>query len=179
MSAGWTGGKADTWHWSPTNLRGHFRGCSAVPMTNYTYSVSLRLKHPTTSPTVVTAALRMPPSRAWSVGEPRKTRTGVPLKGVYKENFWTTRLEDGSSVDRDLCDTLAATLDRLEDHKAFLRNFAQTGGWSELFIGWFFDEGNSGDVLGHELLGRLAAFRLDLSFDVYPASLPNGDAEGA
>jgi hypothetical protein len=120
----------------------------------------------------------MEPSRTWTVGAPRQTPKGAPLKGVYKENYWTTRLEDGASADRDLSDTIAATLDQLDDRRAFLRDFAETGGRSELFIGWFFDDGNSGDVFGHELLGRLADFRLDLSFDVYAASPSHENEEG-
>ncbi|MFI4973514.1 MAG: DUF4279 domain-containing protein [Caulobacterales bacterium] len=146
-------------------------------MADYTYSVSLRLEHPSRSPCEITTALRLAPSRAWSFGAPRQTRKGSSLTGVYRETYWTARLESGSSADRDLSDTIGAILDRLEDRRAFLREFAQTGGRSELFVGWFFDDGNSGDVLGHDLLGRLADFRLDLSFDVYPAS-PLGEEYG-
>jgi hypothetical protein len=104
---------------------------------------------------------------------PRQTPKGTPLKGVYKENYWMARFVDGSSVDRNLAAAIDAVLDRLADRKAFFRDFAQSGGRSELFVGWFFGDGNSGDVLGHELLGRLADFRLDLSFDVYPTSQNN------
>jgi len=139
-------------------------------MSDYTYSVSLRVSHPLTPLTEITAALGMQPRRAWSVGAPRQTAKGEALEGVRKETYWTTRLEDGSSADRDLSDTIAAILDRLEAHRDYLWDLARTGGRSELFIGWFFDDGNSGDVLGHELLGRLANFKLDLSFDVYPAA---------
>jgi hypothetical protein len=46
-------------------------------------------------------------------------------------------------------------------------SFDQLARLGEFFIGWLFDEGNSGDVFDHRLLARLADMNIDLSFDVY------------
>ena len=73
----------------------------------------------------------------------------------------------GSYADRDLAAALADVLGQLSPKKAFFVNLSASGGRSELFVGWFFHEGNSGDVLDHKLLGRLAELCMDLSLDVY------------
>ena len=139
-------------------------------MVDYRYSVSLRFWHPSRSPAEITAALQIEPSRSWAVGVARRTPKGTPLTGVYTENYWTARMIDGTSVDRDLAGAIELVLDKLDGRKSFLQEYASSGGHSELFIGWFFDDGNSGDELGHRLLARLAEFRIDLSFDVYPTA---------
>lgn len=106
-------------------------------------------------------------SSAWRLGERRKTPKGALLEGIRSDSFWTARLEDGSSATRSLPVALSDAVERLKVGAVFLRELAEEGGRSELFIGWFFDDGNSGDVLSFELLQRLAELKLDLSFDVY------------
>lgn len=138
-------------------------------MTDYSYSVSLRFSHPSMAPADVTSALQLEPSRSWSAGEARKTPKGSPLEGVYKDNYWIAPILDGSSVDCELARAIDSALDQLETRKLFFQDFAASGGRSELFVGWFFDEGNSGDVLEHGLLARLADFKIDLSLDIYPS----------
>jgi hypothetical protein len=133
----------------------------------YTYSISLRLVHPSEDPAVFTQALGLQPFNSWIAGSPRITRTGTPLKGIREKSFWTVRLVDGASVNRPLSRALDEVLDDLADREGFFRGLARSGGRAELFIGWFFG-GNTGDVFDHELLARLAEFKIDLSFDVYP-----------
>jgi hypothetical protein len=134
----------------------------------YRYSISLRVTHPSRSLDDLTAELGIVPSRTWRAGEPRTTPRGEPLNGLYGEHYWTARLVDGVSTDRNLATALAAVLDKLFVKKEFIASLSKSGGRSEFFIGWFFDEGNSGDVLSSTLLGKLADFCIDLSFDVYP-----------
>ena len=147
---------------------------SASRMTGYTYSVSLRFRHPACSPDEITEALDIEPSRSWLVGAPRRTPKGSPLQGTYRDTYWYALLVEGSSEERDLPRALATILDRLGDRTAFFLDFARTGGRAELFIGWF-SHGNSGDVLGRELLGRLSELKLDLALDIYPGP-HNNDA---
>jgi hypothetical protein len=121
----------------------------------------------------VSDALGIKPSVLWKVGEPRRTPKGTALSGIYKTGFWTCRLVDGASIEQDLSSALSAALDKVAPGSPLFATIAQTGGRVEFFIGWFFDDGNSGDVLDHNLLGRLAGMSIDLSFDVY------GDAEAS
>lgn len=141
-------------------------------MAGYRYAISLRAWHPSWRPERVTEALQVAPSRSLAAGEPRATPRGEPLEGVNAESFWTARLADGGSDDQSLDGALEAVVDDLAERSDFLADFAESGGRLELFIGWFFDASNSGDVLGHRLLAKAAALRLDLSFDVY---LDEGD----
>jgi len=55
----------------------------------------------------------------------------------------------------------------LAAHREFLRDFSASGGNAEFFIGWFFPEGNSGDVLDWRLLQPITDMRIALSFDIY------------
>jgi hypothetical protein len=116
----------------------------------------------------MTTALGLTPKRSWMAGAPRKTPKGNPLEGVYDASYWTCRLVDGTWPDRELPAAIEAALDQLAPKQDWFVEIAASGGTSELFVGWFFDEGNSGDTLDHRLLGRLSSFAMNLSFDVYP-----------
>jgi hypothetical protein len=91
------------------------------------------------------------------------------LEGVQRESYWTANVAHGSSQDFDLAGVLEACIDKLNPHREFLLDFSASGGSAEFFIGWFFPEGNSGDVLDWRLLQRLADIRITLSFDIYAA----------
>lgn len=134
---------------------------------NYRYAISLRLFHPDDALGQASYIFGINPSNSWIVGRPRKTPRGEPLDGVRSESFWTARLLEGTSQDRGLSAAIAQALSRLARGRDFLKGVSDSGGRAELFIGWFFDHGSSGDVLGHALLRSLADLRIDLSFDVY------------
>src|SRR5436190_19494451 len=137
-------------------------------MAGYQYSISLRIFHATRTLNDVTDTLGIEPTHRAVAGAPRMTLGGRALRGVNRQSYWTASLWNGNFKDQPLCDALAATLDRLEPHREFLVDLVASGARAEFFIGWFFDEGNSGDAIDHALLARLASFRIDLHFDVYP-----------
>jgi hypothetical protein len=137
-------------------------------MNEYSFSVSLRLWHPERLSREITSILQVEPRHSGDVGSTRMTPKGTQLAGVYDQTFWTARIVDGSSAGRSLAAAVSEILDRFEVQQDFFRDFSSTGGRAELFIGWFLDNGNSGDVLEHRLLRRLADLGLDLSFDIYP-----------
>jgi hypothetical protein len=143
---------------------------------DYGYDLSLRFFHPSIDPAVITAALRLKPSRAWRAGEPRsnplgqplRDTNGSPLKEVWRDSYWVAPIsKGGNSVDKPLHSAIGEALDRLLPHRKFIHRMRLEGGRSELFIGWYF-ESNSGDVFDCDLLARLADMKIDLSLDVYP-----------
>jgi hypothetical protein len=147
-------------------------------MAEYRYSISLRVTHPTMDLDVVTDVLGITPGVIQKIGEPRRTPGGTTLPGHYTGNFWTSRLADDESIKRDLNSALNVAMDAVVAGCSLFGEIAKTGGRTEFFIGWFFDEGNSGDVLEHRLLARLGSMCIDLSFDVYGnASVEGGTSD--
>ena len=136
-------------------------------MPGYTYSISLRIWHPTRSLDYVTNELNLMPTAVWKAGEQRTAEKGKTPPIVRDTHFWTADLLKGSHAECDLADALSRILDHLASKKDLFLDISATGGRSELFVGWFFPEGNSGDVLGHELLSRFADLSIDISFDIY------------
>lgn len=143
-------------------------------MSAYGYSLSLRLWHPSMDPQAMTDALGLRPSRTWRTGGPRSTPKGELLGGTNGESYWTACIARGDWPPTPLAAAIGGALDRLADHRAFLRRVRSEGGSVEVFIGWFFD-GLGGDVLPHDPLARAGDLGLDLSFDVYPSPGPSDD----
>jgi hypothetical protein len=135
----------------------------------YTYSISLRLKHPTLDPKRITGALHRKPTRAWMAGDARQTPTGEPLPGTYAESYWYLKLrKDGPirSKDTPIELYLRRTGKRLSRHKRFFRRVRSGGGGVELFIGIYASK-NHGFELPPDLLALFGALGLSLSFDLY------------
>lgn len=137
----------------------------------YSYSVSLRVFHPSIDPGALTKSLQLKPSNAWKAGEPRRTPTGKALKGINRGSFWTTRLVQkrfATTPARSLEVALAAEVRRLQKHRALFRRIQRSGGHTELFVGIFGQNGfNFGGELDTELLGGLTKLGLSLGLDIY------------
>ncbi len=136
----------------------------------YSYSISLRLCHPSIDPAEITRALALKPNRAWKAGEPRQTPKGTPLEGVYRESYWyTDLLPDGehSSEGTWIEEYLDHFAKQLASSRDFFLRVRSEGGRVELFIGLYGDR-NFGFELPPSLLGAIADMGLSLSFDVYP-----------
>lgn len=152
-------GRPDLATFEPT---GHAAG-----MAQYRYSISLRVTHPTMDLDAVTEALGLRPRVLWKIDHPRQTLKGTPLPGIYGKSFWTARLLGGASAEQDLSSALSQALELVATGSLLFREITATGGRTEFFVGWFFDDGNSGDVLDHRLLAKMSSMSIDLSFDVY------------
>lgn len=136
-------------------------------MIPYSHVLSLRIWHPTLTPTEISASLDLAPKASGVKGQPRTTPKGRELPPpVHTTNFWAADL--GQSTGKSLADGLADALDQLNPYAAFLQSVTTTGGKAEIFVGWFFD-GNSGDQFSAQLLGKMANLGLALSLDIYPS----------
>ncbi len=91
----------------------------------------------------------------------------MPLAGVNRESYWTTRVAEGNSESASLSDVIRRLIIDLTPHKPLFETLRREGGSIEFFVGWFFD-GNSGDVLDFDVLSKMADLKIDLSLDVYP-----------
>jgi len=57
-----------------------------LPASAFSYSVSLRVRHPTLNLSVLADKLRLEPEHCWTAGEPRRSQTGAPLGGNHRDS---------------------------------------------------------------------------------------------
>jgi hypothetical protein len=135
----------------------------------YEFSVSLRLKHPRMNSDAITRQLRRRPTRAWNVGDIRRTLTGMELPGTCRETYWYRKLTAKailSAKGKSLETYLGQLKSRLYPHAGFFRRVRSGGGNAELFIG-IFGQKNYGFELPSSLLSEFGRMGLSLSFDIY------------
>jgi hypothetical protein len=129
------------------------------------FSVSLAITHPSIDPAEITKTIGLTPERTTLAGTTRTTPNGNELRGTYEFSCWRHKFDvDGAS---ELGIVLHDLVKRLQSHAPFFHRVVKGGGAVELFCG-VFAAGNWDEILSHELLGNLAALRIDLRLDVYP-----------
>lgn len=88
-------------------------------MSDYEFTITLRIRHPDIEPARITAVLGADPQATWTKGDPRLSRRAARSRGASGESYWTGRLmprrqlssERISSVSAQVADR--ATRDRL------------------------------------------------------------------
>jgi len=143
-------------------------------MSEYEFTISLRLRHPRIDPAQITQTLGIEPQHTWKVGDPRRDPAGAVLEGVYRESYWMGRLMDkpqlssaGVSVESVLLQTLA----HLRRSQGFLEQLDAEGGIAELYVSLFAREDFRLELSAQTLasLGRLG---LAVALDVHPQPSP-------
>jgi hypothetical protein len=102
----------------------------------FTYSVSLRVRHPTLDPAVLTEALRLEPAHSWKAGEPRRSQTGNGLGGQHRDSYWSAPLagQAAGTVAVPLEMFISQQLVQLARHRAFLHELQAGGAEVSLLI---------------------------------------------
>jgi Domain of unknown function (DUF4279) len=143
-------------------------------MSEYEFTVSLRLRHPAIDPSRITHTLGIEPQHTWKAGDPRRDPGGGPLEGVYHESYWMGRLMDEPqlssarlSVESVLLEKLA-TLRRSHD---FLEQLHAEGGVAELYVSLYAREDFRLE-LSAQSLGLLGRLGLAVALDVHPQPAP-------
>lgn len=126
------------------------------------FKISLRVWHPEIQSDAISRGLGLLPKVSYTAGDKRVTPKGAPLAGFRGETYWTHECSAGASFEVAVEEVTAQLVGKAE----FLRHLKETGGRLEYFIGWFSDS-NSGFVLDHDLLKKLADLNINLAFDVY------------
>jgi hypothetical protein len=107
-----------------------------LPASAFSYSVSLRARHPTLNLKVLTETLRLEPAHSWTAGEPRRSQTGAPIGGQHRDSYWSAALPaqllGPSSM--PLEQFLSQQLVQLARHRAFLNRLQADGGEISLLI---------------------------------------------
>ncbi len=138
-------------------------------MSDYRYSVSLRVTHPTIDPDKITESLGIEPFRKWKVGGNRATPIGRPLEGKNKESYWAANMHTEKkllSTDMYMEDYLVCLNNKLEKHKDYFLELITSGGCVEYFIGWFSAD-NVGLTLSTELMGQTSELGIEIGLCAY------------
>jgi Domain of unknown function (DUF4279) len=141
-------------------------------MSEYEFTVSLRIRHPTIDPATITATLGIEPQHTWCSGQLRRDQAGAELGGAHHDSYWMGRLMDEpqlSSSGMSVEATIHKTLTRLRRVRSFLERLNAEGGVAELHVSLFSRdhfqlELPSGSLT---LLGRL---HLGIALDIHPHS---------
>lgn len=56
------------------------------------FELSLRIRHPSLDPAVISHELRLQPEHSFKAGEPRESSSGIAAAAVHPESYWLARL---------------------------------------------------------------------------------------
>jgi hypothetical protein len=139
-------------------------------MSEYEFTVSLRIRHPSIGPATITETLGIEPQHTWKAGDPRRDPAGGDCAGVYRESYWMGRLMDEpqlSSGQVSVESVLLQTLTQLRRSQSFLEQLSSDGGVAELSISLFARE-NFRLELSSDSLALLGRLRLSVALDIQP-----------
>jgi uncharacterized protein DUF4279 len=141
-------------------------------MSDYEFTMSLRIRHPDIDPDLITRTLGLEPQHSWRAGTERKSSAGDLLIGSYRESYWTCALmahpklsTEHVGVESELQQALG-TLRRSFD---FLQSLQESGGAAEVYVSIFAREEFRIELLAEvaALLGRMG---ITLAIEVKPHS---------
>jgi Domain of unknown function (DUF4279) len=107
-----------------------------VPTSAYTYAVSLRARHPTVDPAILTETLKLEPAHSWKAGDPRRSQTGATVGGQYRDSYWSAPLPGQmvGTTSLPLETFIAQQLLQLGRHRDFFSRLQAEGGEISLLI---------------------------------------------
>lgn len=139
-------------------------------MQRYSYTIDIRIWHPSIKPGEITRALGLKPNRTFEAGKQRQTPKGTLLDGFYRESYWNADPFDRgeySSTDDLAEDALSEVMHVLEPHRVFIQKLRSEGGRVLVQVSSFSGR-NYALEFSPELLGRCAVLGVGLAHDIYP-----------
>jgi len=141
-------------------------------MSDYEFTISLRILHPTIEPSTITQTLGIEPQHSWKAGDQRRSPAGGELEGVFRQSYWTGRLMEKpqlSSERLSVESVLVQILSQLRRAHDFLEQLNTDGGVAELLVSLYARENFRLD-LSAESLALLGRLRLAVVLEVHPHS---------
>ena len=139
-------------------------------MSDYEFTMSLRIRHPHIDPAEITRNLGIEPQHTWRAGEPRRDPAGGELEGQYRETYWMGRLmaqpelaSDHMGVESEILRMLA----QLRRSFGFLETLKDQGAIAELHVSVFAREEFRLEFLP-ESLSMLGRIGLTVALEVKP-----------
>lgn len=127
--------------------------------------VVLFIIHPTMTPAEITAGLGLAAHIAHRVGDVRKSPKGTILGGQYQDTRWRHCIRYELN-DQWFADKIAALVNSLAPHKAFLHRVRATGGSAEIII-QFLGDGYLGDNVPLQTLATMTELQLDFGIECF------------
>ena len=136
-----------------------------VPGSAYTYAVTLRARHPTVDPAILTKTLKLDPAHSWKAGDPRLSQTGAPLGGQHRDSYWSAPLPSQmvGATSVPLETFILAQLLQLARHRDFLGTLQADGGEISL-LSEIAPLANTVLTLNTTLSRRLADLNIEVEF---------------
>jgi hypothetical protein len=141
-------------------------------MSEYEFTVSLRIRHPTIDPPTITATLGLEPQHTWRAGQPRCDPAGAELGGAHRDSYWMGRLMDEPQLSSDSVSVegvILKTLSNLRRAQSFLEQLNAEGGVAELLVSLYV-RGDFRLELPSDSLTLLGRLHLGIVLDVHPLS---------
>lgn len=133
---------------------------------NSSFRLTFHVSHPAISAAEIVKAFNLPIRFSQSVGEPRKTKTGKKLDGVYKCTNVSFCLHD-NPLKFDDVEVGNLIRDCLEKFDAdYIDLLAASGGACDFLLGIFSNE-NVMFELDYQVLGLLSSARISMKYDFY------------
>jgi hypothetical protein len=139
-------------------------------MSEYEFTISLRLRHPDIDPARITGTLGIEPQHTWKVGDARRDPAGTALEGVYRESYWVAQLMEQpqlASARVSVESVLLQTLAHLRRSQSFLAQLHAEGGVAELHIS-LFARTDFRLELSAQSLALLGHLGLAVALDIHP-----------
>lgn len=141
-------------------------------MSEYEFTVSLRIRHPTIDPATITATLGIQPQHSWRAGQARRDQSGAELGGAHHDSYWMGGLMDEpqlSSESVSVEGVILKTLTNLRRAQSFLGQLNAEGGAAELHVSLYARDDFRVD-LPSDSLTLLARLHLAVALHVHPHS---------
>jgi hypothetical protein len=145
-------------------------------MSEYEFTLSLRLRHPGIDPSRITRTLGIEPQHTWKAGDPRRGLSGEALEGIYRESYWMGRLMDEPQLSSERLSVESVLIEKLailrRSHD-FLEQLHAEGGVAELHVSLYAREDFRLE-LSDQSLGLLGRLGLAVALDVHLRPAPGG-----
>ena len=138
-------------------------------MSDFDYTVSLRIRHPSIDPRELTKKLGFTPQYSWCAGERKRDASSDAGDARYRETYWLGRLPTEAIEaipDLPVDNALMFALLRIQRSQAFWNRLLTEGGTARLIIEIFGAEDFTLD-LSPSTLAMLARCRVSISVDVH------------
>jgi hypothetical protein len=107
-----------------------------LPASAFTYSISLRARHPQVNLSVLTETLRLDPAYSWTAGEPRNSQASGLSSGHHRDSYWSAPLPGQllGEISMPLETFLGQQLVQLGRHRQLFSRLQADGGEISLLI---------------------------------------------